>query len=96
MDEGDALSRGKVNAVSAAVSALSPLAQQLADPDTTASSIDPRALYDAATTVTQTILADVQNYAQQGQLQSKLNEFRETAAQSAGSRQDRPTGLSRG
>lgn len=31
VDEGDALCRGKVNAVSAAVSALSPLAQQLAE-----------------------------------------------------------------
>ena len=81
MDEGDALCRGKVNAVSAAVSALSPLARQLADPDTPASSIDPRALYDAATTVNQTILTDVQSYAQQGQLQGKLNEFKENSAQ---------------
>ncbi len=81
VDEGDALCRGKVNAVSAAVSALSPLAQQLADPDTPASSIDPRALYDAATTVNQTILADVQSYAQQGQLKSKLQDFEENARQ---------------
>ena len=81
MDESDALCRGKVNAVGAAISALSPLAQQLADPDTPASSVDPRALYDAANTVNQTILADVQSYAQQGQLQGKLNEFKENAAQ---------------
>lgn len=81
VDEGDALCRGKVNAVGAAISALSPLAQQLADPDTPASSVDPRALYDAANTVNQTILADVQSYAQQGQLQGKLNEFRENSAQ---------------
>ena len=81
VDEGDALCRGKVNAVSAAVSALSPLAQQLADPDTPASSIDSRALYDAATTVNQTILADVQSYAQQGQLKAKLQDFEENAKQ---------------
>ena len=81
VDESDALCRGKVNAVGTAISALSPLAQQLADPDTPASSIEPRALYDAANQVNTTILSGLQSYAQQGQLQGKLNEFRENAAQ---------------
>lgn len=81
MDESDALCRGKVNAVGAAISALSPLAQQLADPDTPASSIEPRALYDTANQVNTTILSGLQSYAQQGQLQGKLNKFRENAAQ---------------
>lgn len=81
VDEGDALCRGKVNAVGAAISALSPLAQQLADPDTPASSIEPRALYDTANQVNTTILSGLQSYAQQGQLHDKLNEFRENAAQ---------------
>ncbi len=81
MDEGDALCRGKVNAAGSAVSALSPLAQQLADPDTPASSIEPCALYDAANQVNAIILSGLQSYAQQGQLQGKLNEFRENAAQ---------------
>lgn len=81
VDESDALCRGKVNAVGTAISALSPLAQQLADPGTPASSIEPRALYDAANQVNTTILSGLQSYAQQGQLQGKLNEFRENAAQ---------------
>ena len=53
----------------------------LADPDTPASSVDPRALYDAANQVNASILSGLQSYAQQGQLQAKLNEFREHAAQ---------------
>ncbi len=81
VDESDALCRGKVNAVGAAISALSPLVQQLADPDTPASSIEPRALYDTANQVNTTILSGLQSYAQQGQLQGKLNKFRENAAQ---------------
>lgn len=81
VDEGDALCRGKVNAVGTAISALSPLAQQPADPDTPASSIKPRALYDAANQVNTTILSGLRSYAQQGQLHDKLNEFRENAAQ---------------
>ncbi|WP_165066909.1 hypothetical protein [Desulfovibrio sp. ZJ200] len=81
MGEGDALCRGKVNAVGTAVFALSPLAQQLADPDTPASSIEPRALCDAANQVNAIILSGLQSHAQQGQLQGKLNGFRENAAQ---------------
>lgn len=81
VDENDALCRGKVNAVSTAISALSPVAQQLANPDTVASAIDPRALYNAANQVNTTILSGLQSYAQQGQLQSKLNEFKENSKQ---------------
>jgi hypothetical protein len=43
VDEGDALRRGKVNAVGAAISSLSGTALQIADPDTPASDIDPLA-----------------------------------------------------
>lgn len=81
VDESDALCRGKVNAVGTAISALSPVAQQLADPDTAASAIDPSALHNAANQVNTTILSGLQSYAQQGQLQSKLNEFRENSKQ---------------
>lgn len=81
VDENDALCRGKVNAVGTAISALSPVAQQLANPDTVASAIDPRALYNAANQVNTTILSGLQSYAQQGQLQSKLNEFKENSKQ---------------
>ena len=96
VDESDALCRGKVNAVGTAISALSPLAQQLADPDTPASSIEPRALYDAANQVNTTILSGLQSYAQQGQLQGKLNEFRENAAQYGWFIAGSSTGLFRG
>ena len=41
VDESDALCRGKVNAVGTAISALSSVAQQLADPETPSSSIAP-------------------------------------------------------
>lgn len=81
VDEGDAMCRGKVNAVGAAISALSPVAQQLADPDAPASSIDPLALYNAANQVNATILSGLQSYAQQGQLQSKLKDFEDISRQ---------------
>lgn len=81
VDENDALCRGKVNAVGTAISELSPVAQQLANPETAASAIDPRALYNAANQVNTTILSGLQSYAQQGQLQSKLNEFKENSKQ---------------
>lgn len=81
VNENDALCRGKTNAVGTAISTLSPLAQQLADPDVPASAIDPRALYNAANQVNTTILSGLQSYAQQGQLQSKLNEFKENSKQ---------------
>lgn len=81
VDENDALCRGKVNAVGTAISTLSPVAQQLANPDTAASAIDPLALYNAANQVNTTILSGLQSYAQQGQLQSKLNEFKENSKQ---------------
>lgn len=81
VDEGDALCRGKVNAIGAAISALSPVAQQLANPDTAASAIDPRALYNAANQVNTTILTGLQNYAHQGQLQSKLDDFKRNSEQ---------------
>ena len=81
VDESDALCRGKVNAVGTAISALSSVAQQLADPETPSSSIDPRALHSAANQVNATILSELQSYAGQGQLQSKLADFQENAAQ---------------
>ncbi len=81
VDEGDALCRGKVNAVGTAVSELSSLAEQLANPDTPASDIEPQALANAANSINQTILSDLQSYAQNGQLQSKLSEFEQNAKQ---------------
>jgi conjugal transfer/type IV secretion protein DotA/TraY len=81
VDEGDALCRGKVNAVGEAISALSSTAQQLADPDTPGSSIDPLALYNAANRINATILSALQSYAQQGQLQSKLKDFKDISNQ---------------
>ena len=81
VDEGDALCRGKVNAVGTAISELSPLASQLANPDTSASDIDPQSLAKAANSINQTILNDLKSYAQNGQLQTKLNEFEQTAKQ---------------
>lgn len=81
VDEGDALCRGKVNAVGTAVSELSPLASQLANPDTPASDIEPQALANAANSINQTILSDLQSYAQNGQLQGKLQEFEDNAKQ---------------
>lgn len=81
VDEGDALCRGKVNAVGTAVSELSSLAEQLANPDTSASDIEPQALANAANSINQTILSDLQSYAQNGQLQGKLQEFEQNAKQ---------------
>lgn len=81
VDEGDALCRGKVNAVGTAVSELSPLASQLANPDTPVSDIEPQALANAANSINQTILSDLQSYAQHGQLQGKLQEFERNARQ---------------
>ena len=56
VDEGNALCRGKVNAVGNAVSNLSELASQLANPDIPASEIDAQALANAANSINQTIL----------------------------------------
>ncbi|WCB45677.1 DotA/TraY family protein [Nitratidesulfovibrio vulgaris] len=81
VDEGDALCRGKVNAVGTAVSALSNVASKLADPDTPASDIDPLALYNAANGVNSTILSGLQSYAQQGKLQTKLRDFQDISNQ---------------
>ncbi len=81
MDEGNALCRGKVNAVGNAVSNLSELASQLANPDIPASEIDAQALANAANSINQTILNDLQSYAQDGQLGSKLKDFEENAKQ---------------
>jgi conjugal transfer/type IV secretion protein DotA/TraY len=81
VDESDALCRGKVNAVGAAISSLSSTARQIADPDTPASDIDPLALYNAANQVNAAILSGLQSYAGQGQLQSKLQDFRDVSEQ---------------
>jgi conjugal transfer/type IV secretion protein DotA/TraY len=81
VDEADALCRGKVDAVGTAISALSATAQQLANPDTAGNSIDPLALYNAANGVNATILSGLQSYAQQGQLKSKLQDFRDVSEQ---------------
>ncbi len=81
VDEGNALCRGKVNAVGNAVSNLSELASQLANPDIPASEIDAQALANAANSINQTILNDLQSYAQDGQLGNKLKDFEETAKQ---------------
>lgn len=81
VDEGDALCRGKVNAVGTAVSELSPLASQLADPNLPASDIEPQALAKAANNINQTILNDLKSYARNGQLKAKLGDFEENAKQ---------------
>jgi conjugal transfer/type IV secretion protein DotA/TraY len=81
VDEGDALCRGKVNAVGTAISSLSSTAQQLADPGTSASDIDPLALYNAANNVNATILSALQSYAKQGQLKAKLQDFQDISNQ---------------
>jgi len=81
VDESDALCRAKVNAVGTAISALSSTAQQLADPDTPGPSIDPLALYNAANQVNAAILSGLQSYAQQGQLKSKLGDFKDISSQ---------------
>ena len=81
VDEGDALCRGKVNAVGTAVSELSSLASQLANPDLPASDVDSQALAAAANKINETILNDLKSYAQSGQLGNKLNDFEENAKQ---------------
>ena len=81
VDEGDALCRGKINAVGTAISSLSGIAQKLANPDTPASDIEPLALYNAANKINETILSGLQSYAQQGKLQSKLNDFKSVSEQ---------------
>jgi len=81
VNESDALCRGKVNAVGTAVSALSGVAKQLADPDTPASDIDPLALHNAANQINATILTGLQSYAKQGQLKAKLKDFEDVANQ---------------
>ena len=81
VDEADAMCRGKVNAVGTAISSLSSVARQLADPDTPADAIDPLALYNAANQVNATILTGLQSYAQQGQLRSKLQDFEDISQQ---------------
>ena len=81
VDESDALCRGKVNAVGTAVSELSSVASQLANPDTAAADIDPLALYNAANKINATILSALQSYAKQGQLKSKLQDFQDISNQ---------------
>jgi conjugal transfer/type IV secretion protein DotA/TraY len=81
VDEADSLCRGKVNAVGAAISALSSTAKQIANPETPASSIDPLALYSAANQVNAQILSSLQGYAQQGRLKNKLKDFQDISKQ---------------
>lgn len=81
VDESDALCRGKVNAVGTAISSLSSVASQLANPDTPADSIDPLALHNAANNINATILASLQSYAKQGQLKGKLQNFQDISKQ---------------
>ena len=81
VDESDALCRGKVNAVGTAISSLSSVASQLANPGTSVSDIDPQALHKAANDINATILSSLQSYAKQGQLKSKLQNFQESSEQ---------------
>ena len=81
VDESDALCRGKVNAVGTAISSLSSVASQLANPDTPADSIDPLALHNAANNINATILSSLQSYAKQGQLKNKLQDFQDVSQQ---------------
>ena len=81
VDESDALCRGKVNAVGTAISSLSSVASQLANPDTPADSIDPLALHNAANNINATILSSLQSYAKQGQLKGKLQNFQDISKQ---------------
>lgn len=77
----DALCIGKANSVSTAISSLSSVAQQLADPSIPGSQIDPLALYNAATDINKTILSGLQDYAKSGQLHDKLANFQNIASQ---------------
>ena len=81
VDGSDALCRGKVNAVGTAISSLSSVASQLANPDTPADSIDPLALHNAANNINATILSSLQSYAKQGQLKGKLQNFQDISKQ---------------
>ena len=81
VNEGDALCRGKVNAVGTAISSLSQVASQLADPTVPSSEIEPLALHNAANKINETILSSMKEYAQQGRLREKLNDFQETSRQ---------------
>lgn len=81
VDESDALCTGKRNAVQPAISTLSTVAAQLADPNTPASSIDPQALHNAANSINKAILSGLQSYAQQGTLQGKLSDFQDVSNQ---------------
>ena len=81
VNENDALCRGKVNAVGAAISALSNVAREIANPETSASDIEPLALYNAANQVNATILVSLQEYAKQGQLKNKLQDFKDISTQ---------------
>ena len=81
VNESDALCRGKVNAVGTAVSSLSSVASQLANPETSAADIDPLALHNAANGINATILSSLQSYAQQGQLKNKLQDFQDISKQ---------------
>ncbi len=80
-EESDALCRGKVNAVSSAISSLSSVAQELADPNIASTDIDGKALYNAANAVNTTIVSSLQNYAKKDQLGAKLKDFQEVSDQ---------------
>ena len=77
----DALCIGKANAVGTAITSLSAVAQQLADPDLPDSAIDRTALYKAANAINETILKGLQSYAQQGKLKNKLRDFQDISNQ---------------
>lgn len=81
IDEDDALCRGKVNAVGTAISSLSSVAQNLANPETPASDINPLALHNAANAINETILSELQGYAKNGQLKDKLRDFTDISKQ---------------
>lgn len=83
VDPSDALCAGRRNAVQPAISSLSSLAVQLADPNTPASSINPKGLYDAANVINQNILAGLKSYSQQegATLRNKLQNFRDMSKQ---------------
>ena len=77
----DALCIGKANAVGTAITSLSAVAQQLADPDLPDSAIDRTALYKAANAINETILKGLQSYAKQGKLKNKLRDFQDISNQ---------------
>lgn len=81
VDSSDALCAGKRNAVQPAISSLSAVASQLADPSVPAEDIDAYALYNAANTINRNILSGLQSYAQNGRLNGKLQNFQELSNQ---------------